>query len=352
MDQAKGGAVFELATPWALLLIPVPLFLWYLLPRAKVKLPAALKVPFFEAMAGIVEQENRLISAKTLLLIPVLVWVLLVIALSGPRWVGEPKPVAREGYNIMMVLDLSGSMEITDMLLHGRPVSRLLVVKRAAEQFVEDRVGDRIGLILFGTRAYLQTPLTYDRHSVLMRIDDATAGLAGKTTSIGDAVGLAVKRLQDVPSKGRVIILLTDGANNSGVLAPLKAAELAKQDGIKIYTIGLGSEADPRALTSDFFAPTLSAELDEKTLEEMAKMTGGRYFRATDPESLQSIYQTINQLETVKQEQATVRPQKEYYPWFVAFALLLCFYWLISKADLFVYLRSFLKVERSLSHDS
>lgn len=346
MDQAKGGAMFELATPWALLLIPVPLFLWYLLPRAKVKLPAALKVPFFEAMAGIVEQENRLISAKTLLLIPVLVWVLLVIALSGPRWVGEPKPVAREGYNIMMVLDLSGSMEITDMLLHGRPVSRLLVVKRAAEQFVEDRVGDRIGLILFGTRAYLQTPLTYDRHSVLMRIDDATAGLAGKTTSIGDAVGLAVKRLQDVPSKGRVIILLTDGANNSGVLAPLKAAELAKQDGIKIYTIGLGSEADPRALTGDFFAPTLSAELDEKTLEKMAKMTGGRYFRATDPESLQSIYQTINQLETVKQEQATVRPQKEYYPWFVAFALLLCFYWLISKADLFVYLRSFLKVER------
>lgn len=204
-------------------------------------------------MAGIVEQENRLISAKTLLLIPVLVWVLLVIALSGPRWVGEPKPVVREGYNIMMVLDLSGSMEITDMLLHGRPVSRLLVVKRAAEQFVEDRVGDRIGLILFGTRAYLQTPLTYDRHSVLMRIDDATAGLAGKTTSIGDAVGLAVKRLQDVPSKGRVIILLTDGANNSGVLAPLKAAELAKQDGIKIYTIGLGSEADPRALTGDFF---------------------------------------------------------------------------------------------------
>lgn len=335
--------MFELATPWALLLIPIPLFLWYLLPRAKVKLPTALKIPFFEAMLNIVEHEKRFISAKSLLLIPTLVWLLLVIALSGPRWVGEPKPVEREGYNIMMVLDLSGSMEITDMLLHGRPVSRLMVVKRAAEQFVEDRVGDRIGLILFGTRAYLQTPLTYDRHSVLMRIEDATAGLAGKTTSIGDAVGLAVKRLQDVPSKGRVIILLTDGANNSGVLAPLKAAELAKQDGIKVYTIGLGSETDPRALTSDFFAPNLSAELDEPTLQKMAKMTGGRYFRATDPESLQTIYQTINQLETVKQEQATVRPQKEYYPWVVAFALFLCFSWLIARADLLMYLRSFLQ---------
>lgn len=340
--------MFELATPWALLLIPIPLFLWYLLPRAKVKLPTALKIPFFEAMLNIVEHEKRFISAKSLLLIPTLVWLLLVTALSGPRWVGEPKPVEREGYNIMMVLDLSGSMEITDMLLHGRPVSRLMVVKRAAEQFVEDRVGDRIGLILFGTRAYLQTPLTYDRHSVLMRIEDATAGLAGKTTSIGDAVGLAVKRLQDVPSKGRVIILLTDGANNSGVLAPLKAAELAKQDGIKVYTIGLGSETDPRALTSDFFAPNLSAELDESTLQKMAKMTGGRYFRATDPESLQTIYQTINQLETVKQEQATVRPQKEYYPWVVAFALFLCFSWLIARADLLMYLRSFLQGREEL----
>ncbi|KGP64274.1 hypothetical protein EP47_00015 [Legionella norrlandica] len=340
--------MFELATPWVLLLIPLPLFLWYLLPRVKLKLPSALKVPFFEAMQGIVEHEKRFIIAKSLLLIPVLVWLLIVIALSGPRWIGEPKPVEREGYNIMMVVDLSGSMEITDMLLHGRPVSRLMVVKRAAEQFVEDRIGDRIGLILFGSRAYLQTPLTYDRHSVLMRIEDATAGLAGKTTSIGDAVGLAVKRLQDVPSQGRVIILLTDGANNSGVLAPLKAAELAKQDGIKIYTIGLGSETDPRALTSDFFAPGLSAELDEPTLQEMAKMTDGRYFRATDPESLQAIYQTINRLETVEQQPASVRPQKDYYPWFVAIALFLCFYWLVARADLLVYLRSFFQHKEEL----
>lgn len=326
--------MFELVNPWVLILIPFPALIWYLLPRVQIKLPTALKVPFFEAMVGIVELEKRSVSAQKLLIIPALIWILLIFALSGPRWIGEPRPVAREGYNIMMVLDLSGSMEISDMLLHGRPVNRLLIVKRAAEQFVQDRSGDRIGLILFGTRAYLQTPLTYDRHSVLMRIEDATAGLAGKTTSIGDAVGLAVKRLEDVPKEGRVIILLTDGANNSGVLAPLKAAELAKDDGIKIYTIGLGSETDPRALTTDFLNQNVTAELDEDTLKKMADMTGGRYFRATDTESLQSIYKTINQMETVKQEQATVRPQKEYYPWFVGLALLLGFYWIGKKADL------------------
>ncbi|KTD00609.1 VWA domain-containing protein [Fluoribacter gormanii] len=326
--------MFELVNPWVLILIPLPLIFWFLMPRAKVQLPAALKVPFFAAMTHIADQEKRSVSAQYSLLIPAIIWILLVIALAGPRWIGAPKPISREGFNIMMALDLSGSMEIPDMLLHGRPVSRLSVVKSAAEQFVQERTGDKIGLILFGTRAYLQTPLTYDRHSILLRLEDATAGLAGKTTSIGDAVGLAVKRLNHVPKKGRILILLTDGANNSGVLAPLKAAELAKEEGIKIYTIGLGSEADSRALVGDFIMQNASADLDEETLRKMSDMTEGQYFRATDTETLHSIYNTINQLETINQEQATVRPQKEYYPWFVGFALLLCFCWLLRKADL------------------
>lgn len=326
--------MFELANPWVLVLFPLPLIFWFLMPRAKVVLPTALKIPFFAAMIDIVDQEKRSISVQHSLLIPALVWLLLVFALAGPRWIGPPKSISREGYNIMMALDLSGSMEIPDMILHGQPASRLSIVKNAAEQFVRDRSGDKIGLILFGTRAYLQTPLTYDRHAILLRLEDATAGLAGKTTSIGDAVGLAVKRLDEIPQKGRIIILLTDGANNSGVLAPLKAAELAKEEGIKIYTIGLGSEADSRALGSDFLMQNPAADLDEATLKKMANMTGGRYFRATDTESLHSIYKMINQLETISQEQATIRPQKEYYPWFVGLSLFLCFYWLLGKADL------------------
>lgn len=340
--------MFELVNPWILVLLPLPLIFWFLIPRAKVQLPAALKVPFFAAMLPIADQEKRSVSAQYSLIIPAIVWLLLVVALAGPRWIGAPKPIAREGFNIMLALDLSASMEIPDMLLHGRPASRLSVVKSAAEQFVRDRSGDKIGLILFGTHAYLQTPLTYDRQTILLRLEDATAGLAGRTTSIGDAVGLAVKRLDDVPKEGRILILLTDGANNSGVLAPLKAAELAKDEGIKIYTIGLGSEAESRALVGDFIMQNASADLDEETLQKMSDMTGGRYFRATDTETLHSIYKTINELEAVTQEQETVRPQKEYYPWFIGAALLLCFSWLIRKTNLTMKVRSVAAAQEAL----
>lgn len=323
--------MFELATPWVLLLLFLPLCLWYLLPRAKPHLPAALKVPFFAAISSFADRDKQALTRQYSLIIPSLIWLLAVIALAGPRWVGEPQPVSREGYNIMMALDLSGSMEIPDMLFHGRATTRLTVVKHAAEGFVKERSGDKIGLVLFGSRAYLQSPLTYDRHSVLLRIEDASVGLAGKTTAIGDALGLAVKHLQNVPPQGRVIILLTDGANNSGVLQPLKAAELAKTDEIKIYTIGLGSSSDPRALAGNFLMPGTSADLDENMLKEIADMTGGRYFRASDAQSLETIYQAINQLETVKQEQASIRPQQDYYPWPLALSLLLFFYWLFAK---------------------
>ena len=293
--------MFELAMPWALIVLPLPWLIWFLLPRAPTQLPAALNVPFFNAMFGIVESEKRHIGKQTTLTLLFLVWSLLLFALAGPRWVGEPRPLSRDGYNIMLALDISGSMEMSDMLLQGRPATRLAVVKRAAEQFVEDRAGDRIGLILFGTRAYLQTPLTYDRHSVLQRLDDATVGLAGETTSIGDALGLAVKRLQNVPEKGRMIILLTDGVNNSGGM---------------------------------FLNMNVTADLDEGTLKAVAEMTGGRYFRATDIQSLQSIYRSINQMETVSNKQAMVRPQHDYYPWPLAAALFLFLYWLAEKGAL------------------
>ncbi|MCE3045066.1 VWA domain-containing protein [Legionella sp. 16cNR16C] len=330
--------MFEIASPWVFLLLGLPLILWFLIPRASSSLPAALQVPFYQSMRAIAEQDKHILSKKSGLGFWFLVWALLVLAAAGPRWVGEPLPLEREGRNIMMVLDLSGSMELNDMLMNGRPVSRLAVVKHAAEQFVKERAGDRIGLILFGSQAYLQTPLTYDRHSVLLRIEDATVGLAGKTTSIGDALGLAVKRLQDVPKSSRVVILLTDGANNSGVLLPLKAAELAKSEQIKVYTIGLGSEADPRMMSGPFINMGAGADLDEDTLKEIASITGGQYFRATDSSSLESIYQKINQLETVQQEHTTLRPQHEYYPWPLAFALALIMIWLLNSLGLFNYL--------------
>lgn len=316
--------MLELTHPLALSLLLLPLLWWFSLPQAKAQTPAAVKVPFFAAMKSMVNEKQGLAPSRVLIL-PGLIWLSLVIALANPRWVGGPMPLAREGHHIMMALDLSASMEMPDMLLRGRPASRLSVVKKAAKEFVENRTNDKIGLVLFGTRAYLQTPLTYDKKNLLMRLDEASAGLAGPSTSIGDAIGLSVKRLIEVPKKGRVIILLTDGVNNSGVLDPLKAAELSKNEGIKIYTIGLGAEGNANGL--GFFA-NATADLDEDSLKKIAQMTGGRYFRATDTASLQSIYQTIHELETVNQEQATVRPQKDYYPWFAGLALLLSFFWL------------------------
>ncbi|MFT4060600.1 MAG: VWA domain-containing protein [Legionella sp.] len=332
--------MFELANSWLLLLLPLPIIYWLMMPKAYTQLPTALKIPFFTAMASIVNQERHSLTSQSSLVAPALIWVLLVVALAGPRWIGEPQPIEREGYNIMMALDLSGSMEIPDMLLHGRPTSRLAVVKTAAEQFVKERTGDKIGLILFGTRAYLQTPLTYDKQTILTRLEDASVRLAGQTTSIGDAIGLAVKRLNATPKQGRVLILLTDGANNSGVLTPIKATELAKEEGIKIYTIGLGADAEASAMVNGFIVPNGAADLDEDTLKQIANLTGGRYFRATDTETLHSIYNTINQLERVNQEQTTVRPQVEYYPWCVSLALLFAFFWLAHKADLRVHINS------------
>jgi Ca-activated chloride channel homolog len=324
--------MFELAFPWVFLVLPLPFLLWFLLPRTMLQLPTALRVPFFDAICSIIDKKKPILREKTQMRLFLLIWSLLVFAAAGPRWVGEPQPLAREGRNIMLALDLSGSMELPDMLVNGQPASRLDVVKQAAEQFVKARTEDPVGLVLFGTRAYLQTPLTFDHHNVLMRLDDATVGLAGQTTSIGDAIGLAVKRLQDVPAKSRMIILLTDGANNSGILSPLKAAELARLDNIKIYTIGLGAEDEQNSFGENFLAKNTTADLDEEALKEIAKITGGRYFRATDTQSLHSIYQTINQLEPVRQEQATVRPQQDLYPWPLALALLLLFYWLSRKA--------------------
>lgn len=317
--------MFELAFSWAFALLPLPFLIGYFCPRAPSQLSAALRLPFFNTLAPHLNEKIRLTGKPGSETIFFLIWVLLLTALAGPKWVGEPRPITREGRNIMLALDLSGSMELTDMRLHGRPASRLTVVKKAAMQFVTARKADKIGLILFGSQAYLQTPLTFDHHSVMMRIDDATVGLAGKTTSIGDALGLAVKRLQSVPSKGRIVILLTDGVNNSGVLEPLKAAELAASEGITVYTIGLGANHDPRFADNLFLSLNAAAELDEETLTKAAELTGGHYFRATDSDSLHAIYNTINRIETTVQETETIRPQHDYYAWPLGLAILLFF---------------------------
>lgn len=317
--------MFELAAPWILLLWPLPWLVQRFMAVNKAQASSALKVPFLDALLQHGLLTSSIFFKHQNFLWSFMIWSLLLFALAGPRWVGQPQSLLREGYNIMMVLDVSGSMEFNDMQVQGRAVTRLSVVKEAAKRFVEARAGDRIGLILFGSKAYLQTPLTFDRHNVLMRLSDASVGLAGNTTSIGDALGVAVKRLQHVPSQGRVIVLLTDGVNNSGVLAPLKAAQLARDASIKVYTIGLGAEHQIQSFGGFLMQSNPAADLDEKTLKDVANLTHGQYFRATSAHSLQKIYAKINQLERSKQKEALVRPQKDYYPWPLAAAMVLFF---------------------------
>ncbi|MFN7097895.1 MAG: vWA domain-containing protein, partial [Gammaproteobacteria bacterium] len=313
------------ATWWALLLLPLPLVVPFLLPPAKPIEQAALYVPFFTRLQGIntLPSELRVRLPLSQLILAYIIWMLLVIAVAGPEWLGKPVMIQQAGRNIMLAVDLSGSMEIPDMSLNGKTVNRLSMIKAVANNFIEQRQGDRIGLVLFGTQAYLQTPLTFDRQTVQQMLSDASIGLAGQMTDIGDAIGLAVKRLMQYPAKSRVLVLLTDGASNAGSVDPINAAEIAAKQHIQIYTIGIGSD---RAIVQTFWGPQYvnpSADLDEGTLKQIAATTNGQYFRARNGEALKQIYERINQLQPITADKQYFRPAKQLYPWPLGLALLL-----------------------------
>lgn len=300
--------------PLAFLLLPLPYLAWRYLKPVDPGLGGALKVPFFEAMRA--RSGSGINGTKTRwwkLVATTLVWVLLVTALARPTLVGPEIPLPAEGRDIMIAIDLSGSMEERDFAVNGRATTRLGVVKDAAEDFIARRIGDRLGLVLFSDRAYLQAPLTFDREAVAELLDQAQVGLTGQKTAIGDAIAVSVKRLKDRPEEGRVLVLLTDGANNEGVMEPEKAAELAADLGIRIYAIGVGSGA--------------SRDLDEGTLIRIAETTGGVYFRATDAGGLAQIYRAIDQLEPSPGDPIHVRPEVALYYWpaGAAFGLALIF---------------------------
>ncbi|MGV3740366.1 MAG: VWA domain-containing protein, partial [Gammaproteobacteria bacterium] len=326
--------MFVLALPWAWLLWPLPFMIWFLIPPAKAQASAALKVPFYSAMQTLIHNDKTWLTKRSYFIWLILAWTFFIAALSGPQWVGAPRALSRDSYNIMLILDISPSMGVNDIEDHGRRVTRLYAVKRAAKQFVAKRAGDKIGLILFGEQAYLMTPLTYDRRNVAQRIDDASVGLAGKSTSMGDAMGLAIKRLQQVPAQGRMIILLTDGVSNTGVLTPLKAATLASEEKIQINTIGLHSSLDLRSFDGLFLSMSGAADLDEDTLKLVAKTTGGHYFRATDQASLERIYGYIDKMARVHQDQAEIRPRYDYYPWFLGAGLVIFLILLLGRMGL------------------
>ena len=302
---------------WALYLLPLPLLIWWLIPSKKNQEQAALKVPFLQDLAQSGDTTNPRSWRWLARLLVLLGWGCFVAALARPVMVGELVQLPQSGRNLMLAVDLSLSMQEADYQMSNRMVDRLTATKFVAGEFIERREGDRIGLILFGDQAYLQAPLTFDRQTVRRLLDESALGLAGKNTAIGDAIGLALKRLKEQPDNEHILVLMTDGENTAGVVSVDDAADMAKKNGLKIYTVGIGAQ---QRASFDFFGSRGSG-LDEETLKKVAEMTGGRYFRALDTDSFREIYAELDRLEPIERQQQQWRPRTDLFFWPLAAAL-------------------------------
>jgi Ca-activated chloride channel family protein len=318
--------MLSLAWPWMLLALPLPFVVRAMLPEARRLQEAGLRVPSIAGFAMLTDRSRSEQLLNWRFWVAMIAWILLVIAVARPERIGDELDVPVSGRNLMLAVDLSGSMDQKDFELGNRTVDRLTATKAVAADFISRREGDRIGLILFGERAYLQVPLTLDRETVKILLMEAFIGLAGEKTAIGDAITLAVKRIHDQKTDAgeQVLVLLTDGANTAGEIDPMKAAELAAQVGLRVYTIGIGAEQlEVASIIGGRRRVNPSADLDEETLTGIADLTGGRYFRATDTATLQDIYRLVDELEPVEEPEAGFRPVKSlfYLPLSGAFAL-------------------------------
>ena len=317
--------------PWVFLLLPLPILMRFLAARPRPQ--QALRVPYLGVWQGFGNSnaaDNQPRRGAALILM--LIWLALVTAVARPFQLGDPIQMPVTGRDLLLAMDISGSMAREDMNLQGNAVSRLATVKSVLDEFVQRRQGDRIGLILFGANAYVQAPLTFDRETVRTWLGEAQIGLAGTETAIGDAIGLGIKRLLNNPAESRVMVLLTDGANTAGEIDPRQAASLAAENGVRIYTVALGADAMqiPGFFGSRVVNP--SQDLDEPLLNDIARMTGGSFFRARNPAELQGIYQMIDRLEPVDQDPEQYRPQHNLYQWPLALAWCLSLLLLLNNS--------------------
>jgi Ca-activated chloride channel family protein len=310
------------AWPWWLVALPLPWVARRLLPAARSP-SAALKVPFGTRLDAIAHAGGRVGQSGGAGWLMWLAWILLCVGAARPQQLGDAIQPPLAGRDLMLALDLSGSMSEPDMELGGSPVDRLTAAKAVLADFLDRRGGDRVGLLVFGRRAYALTPLTLDRETVREQLGDSVIGLAGQETAIGDAIGLAVKRLRAQPAGQRVLILLTDGVNTAGALEPKKAAQLARDEGVRVHTVAFGGNGSLSLFGFQLPMPGAGDEIDEDTLRTVATMTGGRFFRARDTAELAGIYAEIDRLEPVERPGKAVRPKLERYAWPLAAALAL-----------------------------
>lgn len=326
--------MFELGYPWLLLLLPLPLLMRWVKPIAMDT--TAIKVPFYQQLQTIHPGHQSRPGSPRSYWLMWLIWSLLVVAASDPLWVGKPAGIPYSGRDMMLAVDLSKSMLTPDMQPPGvvpmqfqnkRDYTRMDAVKDVVGDFIERRSGDRIGLILFADQAYLQAPLSRDVVTVNQLLQEAQVGFAGSATAIGDALGLAIKRLQDRPEGSRRIILLSDGANTAGESNPIDAANVAANLGVKIYTIAFGATDQMQGLRRLFYGN----EVDTQTLQTIARMTGGEFFRAESTEELEQIHQQLDKLEPLELDELKVRPVLRLFFWPLGLALLLSWLLALSK---------------------
>jgi Ca-activated chloride channel family protein len=290
-----------------------------------------------------VRSMRRSVFLKLHWIMPVLKYTALglaIAAMARPQWGTRQVSVLTEGVNLVLAVDISESMAALDFKQGGKIVNRLEAVKTVINEFISKRSGDRIGLVVFGTHAYTQLPLTRDYNTISAVLERLKIGAAGKSTAIGDAIGISLKRLEDIKSKSNIIILLTDGQSNTGEFSPQTATEIAVQKGVKIYTVGVGSKGKAPFLIQH---PLLGeryiyqhVDFDEDTLKYISKETNGIYFRAEDSKSLEKIYDTIDELEKTKVKVKTFAEYRELYIYLLAPSFLLLVIWVILSNTRFL----------------
>ena len=287
---------FRFEDPWLLLFF---LMVPFLTIRGKGKQQATISYSSIDTLQAIRSARVEILSILPLAL-RMFAISLLVLALARPQEGYKSTEILSVGVDIMLALDTSGSMQALDFIKDEKRDTRLAMVKDVVSQFIDNRPNDRMGMVVFGSEAYTQCPLTLDQGILKSFLSKLDIGMAGDSTAIGSAIGIAVKRLKDLKSKSKVIILLTDGRNNAGSLPPLQAAQTAKAFGIKIHTIAVGTLGKAPFLVNSIFGQRYvyqQVDIDEDTLKKISDLTGGQYFRATDLESLKTIYKQIDEME-------------------------------------------------------
>ena len=314
--------MYQFIWPIVLLLLPLPWLIrqWGKGSVVHTPISGALRVPFLnrlQKLGAIRQDTSRLVHP----LLWCCAWICFVVAAARPVWVGEPQILNKEARNIVLTLDVSASMEEKDFDFNGRSITRLAMVKYLAKDFIQKRAGDNIGLVIFGSEAYTYAPLSPDTTTLDGLMDEVGLGIAGNQTAMGDALAMAVQTAAAVPENSRIVILMSDGITNAGVVQMDEALKIAKQAHVKVYTIGIGSDRRTTRDLLGFVQTNPSVDLDEETLRKVAAETGGQYFRAKSTKDLQQIYNTIDELETTEAEDITIRPRRELAYLFVLIGL-------------------------------